>query len=194
VQSAAVAPDDDPPPGLPDQLGLRLNASRNEPMEFQAPLLGQPVPVRLSHGLMLARAARDVQPSGCRAESASAPANPDQPYNMWLFGLDASGTLLWQKTVVDPQPGTVHGLLPTRDGAFLAVSGGCCGSHVVKLRLDGSFDGECDGLTPTLGRLMRVPTAPIPATLVPDRTSFPAASDVPVVADVNASTSERTCH
>jgi hypothetical protein len=71
--------------------------------------------------------------------------------NLWLFALDASGSLLWQRSVESDGLHAEHGLIPTRDGAFIAVSGGCCGSWVAKLRFDGSFDGECATLPITDG-------------------------------------------
>jgi outer membrane protein assembly factor BamB len=78
-----------------------------------------------------------------------------EPENLWLFGLTASGAMLWQKSIPNSSLEEATALIRTRDGAAMALSGGCCCSSVAKLRLDGSFDGTCEALVDT------------PATAVP---------------------------
>ena len=70
-------------------------------------------------------------------------------YDTWLAALDPAGGLAWERTVRSPRLEEVHDLRLTRDGGLLAAAGGCCTSIVLRLALDGAFDGACGILQPT---------------------------------------------
>ncbi|MBI5486365.1 MAG: hypothetical protein HY905_03445 [Deltaproteobacteria bacterium] len=114
-------------------------------------------------------------------------------YNLWLLGLSADGTLLWQKSVPDEAPEDATGLLPSHDGGFLALSGGCCCSVVAKLRLDGSFDAPCAAFAETRASAVHVPLeAHDPGFAVEDLPPQVAEDGLPVVQPAS-STVELTC-
>jgi hypothetical protein len=81
-------------------------------------------------------------------------------HDTWLAALDPAGGLAWERTVWSDRLEEVHDLRLTGDGGLLAVAGGCCTSIVVRLGLDGSFDGSCDVLQPT-GAVSEVGMTPV---------------------------------
>jgi hypothetical protein len=67
--------------------------------------------------------------------------------DLWLFGLSAAGALLWQHTIRADGLDYAVAAIRTSDGAVAALSGGCCGSTLAKVRADGTLDDSCGAWT-----------------------------------------------
>jgi hypothetical protein len=72
-----------------------------------------------------------------------------EQWNLWLFGLSASGAITWQKSIPYDCLESAMDLIPSHDGGALALSGGDRCSTIVRLPLDVPPDATCEAMVDT---------------------------------------------
>jgi hypothetical protein len=163
---------------------LRFDATGN--LRWQEAIAFATDGVRARGGVAAATRGGGVVVAGTQDMAAGA------PYDLWVFGLDSSGTLLWQKTVVARTLEEAHAIAATRDGAVVTMAGGCADTWIAKLGLDGSSPPGCAVLRDT-SAVVRLSAATVDqSSIVPVPTGYEL-RDESAVAAPSASVVESTC-